>query len=163
MSSIQDLIYAKKWLELAISTNKLGNFIIGIPPYAKTRVNQGGITEPILEPNLECLYSYYEKNPQLNFDKLVENELYRMINEKGNTDYIIYTTLMFINMQLEHEKTNRAKFKLDCSGLLSAVRQQIKNNKEKFQARSQKFDESVWPEIEFYDSHMSEHYNQRVL
>lgn len=163
MSSLQEIIYAEEWLNLAISKNKLGDFIIGIPPYAKTRINQGGIQEPILEPNLECLYSYYEDNPSTNFDKVVENELYKVISERGNNDFIIYAVLMFINMQLEHEKTNRAKFELNCSGLLSAVREQIKNNKDKFQTKSPTFEDGVWPEIEFYDNHMSEHYNQRVL
>ena len=93
MSSLQEIIYAEEWLNLAISKNKLGDFIIGIPPYAKTRINQGGIQEPILEPNLECLYSYYEDNPSTNFDKVVENELYKVISERGNNDFIIYSLI----------------------------------------------------------------------
>lgn len=163
MSSLQERMHAKKWLEMAISKNKLGDFIIGIPPYAKTKVNQAGIVEPILEPNLECLYSYHAKNPSIGFDKIVEQELYKVIAERGNNEFIIYAVLMFINMQLEHEKTNRAGFELNCSGLLSAVSQQIKNNKSKFQEKSETFEEGLWPTIEFYDSHMSEKYNQRVL
>lgn len=37
MSTLQERIYAKKWLKLAISKNKLANFAIGLPPYAEIK------------------------------------------------------------------------------------------------------------------------------
>ena len=35
------------------------------------------------------------------FPNFSENELYKVISERGNNDFIIYAVLMFINMQLE--------------------------------------------------------------
>ena len=39
----------------------------------------------------------------------------------------------------------------------------VSNNIQLLKEKSETFEEGLWPTIEFYDSHMSEKYNQRVL
>lgn len=163
MSTLQQMLAANRWLDLAISKNKLGFFVIGIPPYAQYRTNDVGVREAILEPNLQSLYHYYERHKELSFDKDVENAIYQLIETDGNKDFMIYQTLMFITMQLEHEKRRTAKFSLDCTGILDAIRQKINENKHTFKKPSDAFAKSVWPEIKFYDAHITENYNQHVL
>ena len=59
MSTRQARIYAKKWFKLAISKNKLADFVIGLPPYAEHRSDGGEIPMPLLGPNAEVLYDYH--------------------------------------------------------------------------------------------------------
>ena len=61
MSTLQAKINAKRWFELAIKKNKLADFIIGLPPYAEHRPDDGELPMPVLVPNVEILYDYHKK------------------------------------------------------------------------------------------------------
>ena len=160
MSTLQERVYAKKWLTLAIDKNKLADFAIGLPPYAKQKTNDLGIPEPVLVPNLESLYDYYEKHKEMNFDRDVESAVLQLVEDEGDNACIIFHTLMFILTQLSYEKRGSAKFTLDCSRLLGAIKEKAEQNKGKL---NKKNGNDVWRSIEFYDHHLREQYGLHLL
>lgn len=157
MSTLQKRRYAKKWLKLAISKNELANFAIGLPPYAEIKSKY----EPILVPNLEVLYAYYEESKESNFDQDVENAVIQIVEECGDNECIILHTLRFVVTHLAYEKRGAAKFSLDCSKLLDEIKKKVINNKRRFQKKNGTDD--VWDLIEFYDSLLREQHDLHFL
>lgn len=154
MATIQEIIHAKKWLKLAISKNKLADFVIGLPPYAKTVPDNAGNPQPVLVPNLLCLYSYCDAHP--GFPKKVEQALFEKIEASGDQEAIVCYTLQFLILQLSKENSGTAGFTLDCTAMLCALRKKIEENPRQFSA-------DTWSLIRFYDSHISKNYGLHLL
>ena len=144
-------INAKKWLELAISKNKLVHFVLGVPPYAKQSVNEAGEREPVLAPNLQVLYDYHKEHPEFNLDRAAQTAVFQMIENMDKGDPVICSVLWFITVQLCYEKQGRAAFCLDCQGILDALREKVRGK------------QKTTPEIVFYDSHLREQYGVKFL
>lgn len=117
--------------------------------------------KPILVPNLEVLYAYYEKSKESNFDRDVENSVIQIAEECGDNEYIILHTLSFVVTHLAYEKRGATKFSLDCSKLLDEINKKVINNKRRFQKKNGTDD--VWDLIEFYDSLLREEYGLYFL
>ena len=89
MSTLQALIHAEKWFELAIEENKLADFVIGLPPYAEHRPDGGEIPMPVLGPNAEVLYEYHAENKEAHFDTDVQNAVLQIVEDKGDDAYVL--------------------------------------------------------------------------
>ena len=155
MSSIQDRMHAEKWLDLAISKHKLADFVIGLPPYAKVRPEQG----PVLVPNLEVLYDCHEEHPERGFDRDVENAVIQIVEASGENAQVVLHALVFVATHLAYEKRGAAKFSLNCPKLLDAIRKQVSGHKKEWQKQS----DDVWRSIVFYDSLLREQHGLHLL
>lgn len=157
MGTLQDKIYAEKWLELAIKKKKLADFVIGLPPYAEHRLDGGKIPMPVLVPNAEVLYDYHAKNKEAYFDTDVQNAVLQIVEEKGDDAYILLHVLVFIVTHLAYEKRGAASFILDCQKILDAIRIKLAKNKKKFIKDSES--KEVLDSVEFYNCLLCEQYN----
>ena len=157
MSTRQAKIRAKRWFELAIKMNKLGYFVIGLPPYAELRSDGGEIPTPILVPNVEVLYDYHTKNEEAHFVADVENAVLQIVEDKGDDAYILLHVLVFIVTHLAYEKRGAATFTLDCQKILDAIRIILAQNKKKFIKDSAT--KEVLDSIEFYNWLLCEQYD----
>ena len=157
MGSLQDRIYAKKWFDLAIKKNKLADFVIGLPPYAKHRPDGGIIAIPTLVPNAEMLYDYHAKNREAHFDTEVQNAVLQIVVEKGDDAYVLLHTLIFVATHLAYEKRGAAEFALDCPRILDAIRVKLAKNKKKFIIASES--KEILEYIEFYSNLLCEQHN----
>lgn len=163
MSTLQSLSMAKMWLGLAIGKDKLADFAIGLSPYSEGRPTPDGFVQPDLAPNLEALYEYSRDHAGEDTGKNVEKAVLRMIEEKGKSDVVIYHSLVFLTTQLSNEKDKTAGFSIDCVAVAEAISGQVKLNQVVFKARSMNFGKSVWPEIEYYDSYISDNFGIHIL
>ena len=157
MSTLQALIHAEKWFELAIEENKLADFVIGLPPYAEHRPDGGEIPMPVLGPNAEVLYEYHAENKEAHFDTDVQNAVLQIVEDKGDDAYVLIHALIFIVTHLAYEKRGDAAFALDCPKILDAIRMKLTKNKKKFSKENGS--EELLDLIKFYDRLLCEQYN----
>ena len=157
MSTLQARIYAEKWFELAINKNKLADFVIGLPPYAEHRSDDGEIPMPLLGPNAEVLYDYHAENKDAHFDTDVQNAVLQIVEDNGNDAYVLLHALIFIVTQLAYEKRGTATFAMDCPKLLDAIRRKLTKNEKKLSKENGS--EELWDLIECYDRLLCEQYN----
>jgi len=161
MSTLQAKINAKRWFELAITKNKLADFIIGLPPYAEHRPDDGGLPMPVLVPNVEILYDYHEKNKEIHFDTEVQNAVLQIAEDKGDHAYVLLHALIFVVTHLAYEKRGAASFVLNCPRILDAIRGNLAKNKKKFIKESK--NKEVLGYIEFYAHLLCEQHNMSAV
>lgn len=160
---MSNLSFTRMWLDLAMGKDKLADFVLGLPPYSEGRPTTEGFVQPELEPNIEVLYGYSQEHKGEGFDKKVEEAVIDTIQENGSSDVVIYHSLIFLSLQLTKENSGEAGFKLDCVKIASVIAEKIRENEKLFRARSMNFGKSVWPQIEYYDGYMKEHFNIGVI
>ena len=112
---------------------------------------------------MQTIYQKYLESPELNLDKLMYEDIKRMLEITYNGRMLV-NLLNIIEYQLMEEKDLKAPFKIDCENLLRKMAENIKNNKERYIATGiNENNEGYYSDFKAHDDYLNFHYGQKIL